>query len=47
MIIREATEADLKHWSEIDNHRNISMHQHLGFSETERIVCFLKRLKNA
>ena len=33
--------------TEIDNHRSISMHKHLGFMETERIVCFLKKLKNA
>ncbi|MCU7807306.1 MAG: GNAT family N-acetyltransferase [Candidatus Thiodiazotropha sp. (ex Semelilucina semeliformis)] len=32
--------------TEIDNHRSISMHKHLGFIETERIVCFLKRLRN-
>lgn len=31
--------------TEIDNHRSISMHRHLGFQETERIVCFLKSLK--
>jgi aminoglycoside 6'-N-acetyltransferase I len=33
--------------TEIDNHRSVSMHKHLGFLETERIVCFLKKLKNA
>jgi len=33
--------------TEIDNHRSISMHKHLGFLETERIVCFLKKLANA
>jgi aminoglycoside 6'-N-acetyltransferase I len=33
--------------TEVDNHRSISMHKHLGFVETERIVCFLKRLKNS
>lgn len=33
--------------TEINNHRSISMHKHLGFIETERIVCFLKRLNNA
>ncbi|MCU7852664.1 MAG: GNAT family N-acetyltransferase [Candidatus Thiodiazotropha sp. (ex Monitilora ramsayi)] len=32
--------------TEIDNHRSISIHRHLGFLETERIVCFLKRLRN-
>lgn len=30
--------------TEIDNTRSIKMHKHLGFLETERIVCFLKRL---
>ncbi|MCU7811850.1 MAG: GNAT family N-acetyltransferase [Candidatus Thiodiazotropha sp. (ex Notomyrtea botanica)] len=33
--------------TEIDNHRSIAMHKHLGFLETERIVCFLKKLRNA
>ena len=33
--------------TEISNHRSISMHKHLGFLETERIVCFLKKLNNA
>lgn len=32
--------------TEIDNHRSISMHKYLGFLETERIVCFLKKLEN-
>jgi aminoglycoside 6'-N-acetyltransferase I len=32
--------------TEINNHRSISMHKHLGFMESARIVCFLKRLKN-
>jgi aminoglycoside 6'-N-acetyltransferase I len=31
--------------SEIDNHRSIAIHGKLGFKETERIVCFLKKLK--
>lgn len=31
--------------TKIDNNRSISMHKHLGVLETERIVCFLKRLK--
>ncbi|MES9923845.1 MAG: aminoglycoside 6'-N-acetyltransferase [Candidatus Thiodiazotropha endolucinida] len=30
--------------TEITNHRSIAMHRHLGFEETERIVCFLKKL---
>ncbi len=33
--------------TEINNHRSISMHKHLGFMEKERIVCFLKELKNS
>jgi aminoglycoside 6'-N-acetyltransferase I len=33
--------------TEIGNHRSISIHKHLGFMETERIVCFLKKLTNA
>ena len=31
--------------TELDNHRSIAMHTHLGFRETERVVCFLKTLK--
>ncbi|MES9992821.1 MAG: aminoglycoside 6'-N-acetyltransferase [Candidatus Thiodiazotropha sp.] len=30
--------------TEIDNHISIAMHTHLGFKETERVVCFLKQL---
>ena len=33
--------------TEIDNQQSIAIHKHLGFKETERIVCFLKRLNNA
>ncbi|MDJ0740912.1 MAG: GNAT family N-acetyltransferase [Gammaproteobacteria bacterium] len=33
--------------TELDNERSIAVHKHLGFVETERIVCFLKRLKDA
>ncbi len=33
--------------TEIDNTRSIAMHKHLGFSETERVVCFLKKLNDA
>lgn len=33
--------------TEIENERSIIMHKHLGFVETERIVCFLKKLRNA
>lgn len=32
--------------TEIDNHQSIAMHAHLGFEETERIVCFLKKLRS-
>ena len=32
--------------TEVDNMRSIEMHKHLGFEETERVVCFLKRLKD-
>lgn len=28
----------------IDNRQSIALHTHLGFEETERIVCFLKKL---
>lgn len=31
--------------TELHNHRSIAMHTHLGFRETERVVCFLKTLK--
>jgi aminoglycoside 6'-N-acetyltransferase I len=30
--------------TEIDNHRSIALHKHLGFVETDRMVCFLKQL---
>ena len=33
--------------AEIVNTRSIAMHKHLGFEETERIVCFLKRLEDS
>ena len=33
--------------TELDNDRSIAMHKRLGFVETERVVCFLKKLKNA
>lgn len=32
--------------TELENNRGIAMHKHLGFVETERVVCFLKKLKN-
>lgn len=33
--------------TELENARSIAVHKHLGFVETERIVCFLKRLRDA
>lgn len=33
--------------AEVDNKRSISVHKHLGFKETERVVCFLKKLEDA
>jgi aminoglycoside 6'-N-acetyltransferase I len=30
--------------TDIDNHRSIVMHKHLGFVETDRLICFLKQL---
>ena len=30
--------------TEVTNERSIAMHTHLGFSEIERVVCFLKTL---
>ena len=33
--------------TEIENTRSIEMHKHLGFEETDRVVCFLKRLGDA
>ena len=30
--------------TDVDNDRSIAMHKHLGFVETERVVCFLKKL---
>lgn len=32
--------------TEIENARSIAMHKHLGFVETEKIICFLKQLDN-
>lgn len=29
----------------LDNTRSIALHKHLGFQETERVVCFLKALR--
>ncbi|GHA16146.1 hypothetical protein GCM10008090_27430 [Arenicella chitinivorans] len=31
--------------TDLENRRSIAMHAHLGFRETERVVCFLKTLK--
>lgn len=30
--------------TDLDNRRSIALHKHLGFVETERVVCFLKKL---
>ena len=30
--------------TELSNRNSIAVHEHLGFTETERVVCFLKRL---
>ncbi|MEJ2621755.1 MAG: GNAT family N-acetyltransferase [Candidatus Thiodiazotropha sp.] len=30
--------------TQVANKRSISVHKHLGFTETDRIVCFLKQL---
>ena len=30
--------------TELENTLSIAMHKHLGFDETERVVCFLKKL---
>jgi aminoglycoside 6'-N-acetyltransferase I len=30
--------------TDIENHRSIVLHKHLGFVETDRLVCFLKSL---
>ncbi|MCU7932537.1 MAG: GNAT family N-acetyltransferase [Candidatus Thiodiazotropha sp. (ex Codakia rugifera)] len=32
--------------TEVENERSIAMHKYLDFIETERVVCFLKKLKN-
>ncbi|MEW8248700.1 MAG: aminoglycoside 6'-N-acetyltransferase [Candidatus Thiodiazotropha sp.] len=32
--------------TEIDNRQSIAIHARLGFEETERIVCFLKKLRS-
>lgn len=31
--------------AELANHESIAIHERLGFEETERVVCFLKKLK--
>ncbi len=30
--------------TELDNNKSIAIHKQLGFTETERVVCFLKKL---
>lgn len=32
--------------TQASNHPSIDIHKHLGFKEVERLVCFLKRLKD-
>ncbi len=32
--------------TEVHNHKSIAIHQNLGFTETERVVCFLKKLNH-
>ena len=32
--------------TQASNHLSIGIHKHLGFQEVERLVCFLKRLKD-
>ena len=36
--------AELASDAELDNAQSIAVHKRLGFEETERVVCFLKRL---
>lgn len=33
--------------AELENEQSIAIHKILGFKEVERVVCFLKKLKNA
>jgi len=30
--------------TEIDNHKSLALHQQMGFVETERVICLLKKL---
>ena len=39
--------AELASDTGVENTHSIELHKRLGFSETERIVCFLKSLRNA
>lgn len=41
---REKDFNELASDTEIDNLASIDIHKHLGFQETERIVCFLKQI---
>lgn len=41
---REKGFSELASDTNIDNTKSISLHKQLGFTETERIVCFLKNL---
>lgn len=33
--------------TEIENEKSVEVHKHMGFRETERVVCFLKSLRSA
>lgn len=41
---REQGFTELASDTEVSNTRSIALHKHLGFVETERVVCFLKKL---
>lgn len=41
---REQGYDELASDTEVENHHSIATHKHLGFTETERVVCFLKKL---
>lgn len=38
--------AELASDTEITNKNSIEIHKHLGFKEIERVVCFIKKIKN-
>lgn len=41
---RQMGHLELASDTEVHNHKSIAIHQHLGFKETERVVCFIKKL---